>query len=265
MLKKFCFSLVAFFFFSMPVYADILITPTHVVFSDKQRFAEVTLANTSNKSKAYEITWQLYEMIEEKGTYKPVEVEPEFDMAKLVHFAPRRVTLSPAGTQRVKLRFSRPSDIPPGDYHVHLKFKAAPVEENLSEQVTEKSLVQVAINVSYTIPIIIRIGESDVQAKIGQISLDRDQNTGELRMALPVERIGGPYSVVGYIRVFHINGGSEQLVGEISNANVFPEVSKRVFNIPLRSEITGGSLRVEIRNNDKVDDVVLAEKVFSLQ
>lgn len=251
---------------NVSVHANILITPTQVVFDDRERFADVTLANTSDKSQSYELSWVLFNMTEGKGTYSAVEVKPKFDMSEFIRFTPRRVTLPPSAKQKVRLRFSRPADIPNGDYHVHLKFKAVPSDISPMDQPVEKSLVQVPINISYTIPVVVRIGEAQSQVSLGQIALDRDQNTGQLQMDLPVERGDGVYSVLGYIRVYHDAGdGNEILVGEISNANLFPEISKRVFSVPLKTEITGGSLRVEVRHSNKENDFVYAEKVYGIQ
>ena len=250
-----------------PAQANILITPTQVVFDDRERFAVVTLANVTNNTVSYELEWKLFKMTEVKGTYEPVEFAPEYDMSKLVFFAPRRVTLSPKGKQKIKLRFSRPSDIPDGDYHVHLKFKSIPVELDENNQPIEKSLVQVGVKVSYTIPVVVRIGEAQVTAQIGQIGLDRDQNTGQLNMRLPVTRgEGATHSILGHLRIYNDTGnGEEVLVGEISNANLFPEVRQRVFSIPLKKEVTGGTLRVELRHFKRDNNFVYAERSFPLQ
>ncbi len=256
------------FFMNNTARADILITPTRVVFDDKERFAEVTLANTTNKIKSYEIQWQLYEMQQDSGTYEDVKVAPEYDMSKLVFFAPRRVTLAPGGKQKIKLRFSRPADIPDGDYHVHLKFKA--LSEIVEPKDTDASegtpAAKVQINISYSIPVIVRIGEPNVGASIGQISIERDQVNGKLSAKVPVERTGGPYALLGYLRVYHSDGaGKEELVGEISNAHVFPEVTRRVFTVALNKEITGGTLRVDLRHFNNELGLVYAENVFPLQ
>lgn len=262
-----CLFVCVFAISSVPAFANILITPTHIVFDDRQRFADVTLANTSNKVQAYELSWVLYKMTEGSGTYTTDGVNPKVDLSDFIRFAPRRVTLPPASKQKIRLSFKRPADILEGDYHIHLKFQVSPTEEEpIVDRPIEKAVVHVSINVNYTIPVVVRIGEPQIETKIGQISLDRNSDTGALQMILPVERIGSPHSLIGYIRVFHKDErGNEVLVGEISNANIFPEISKRTFTVPLRSEVSGGSFRVEIRNNDKQDDFVHAQKIFDLE
>ncbi len=268
MKKSFIFSLLVLFVFCVqtPVRADILITPTRVVFDDKQRFADVTLANVTDQVKSYEIEWQLYKMEEGTGVYHNVEIAPEYDLTKLLSFAPRRVSLPPKGTQKIKLRFSRPSDMPDGDYHVHLKFRSFKITDPsvLSSQ-DDAISAQVSINLSFTIPIVVRIGEPKVSASIGQISLDRDQN-GRVTMQVPVERdLALSYALLGYMRAYFDDGNGEKLVGEISNANVFPEVSRRDFKVVLTQEITAGKLRIEIGDYDYASGVVHAERVFDLE
>lgn len=252
---------------SITAQANILITPTQVVFDDRERFADIFLANSSNESKSYVLSWQLLKMTEESGRYSRDEFVPEYDLTKYIRFAPKRVTLPPLGKQKVRLSFSRPSDIPEGDYHIHLKFKLVPLEYDVTKgKPIEKALVHVPINVHYTIPVVVRIGQPEINVSIGQIGLERDQVTGKINMNIPVERVGTAHSMLGYIRVYHINSdGVEALVGEVSNANIFPEIYNRNFSVPLTAEISGGRLRVDIRHYDKGNDVVLAEKIFDLE
>lgn len=246
--------------------ANILITPTRVVFEGRNRYADVTLVNNGKETMRYEMEWVYHKMQPDTGYYAVVEdLGDEFDLSKHVVFSPRRVELVPGAKQKIRLALRRPAEIPDGDYHVHLKFKSLPVDDGLEKDPVVGA--QVKINVSYTIPVILRAGEPDVSALIGRIELVRNQNTGLLDVKVPVKRPeNSPYAVLGYIWVYHVDGsGNEELVGELSNAHIFPEIDGRVFDVPLNKDISGGSLKFVLRYFDKKNEFIYDEKVFALE
>jgi fimbrial chaperone protein len=250
--------------------ADLTITPTRIVFEDRDRFATVTLVNTGKKSRTYEMSWRFFKMQEEGTPYAPVEVSPTaFDVSKYVVFSPRRVTLEPGGKQSVRLALRRPADVPPGDYHGHLAFAALPDEESEEDSdpaAAKKARASVRINVGYTIPVIIRSGKEDVKAIIDQISVNINPTNNLPVIRVPVRREGGAYSVLGYLYAFHVGAdGKEELIGEISNAHIFPEIARRVFEVQLQKPISGGSVKIVMKNYDINNAFVYAEKTFPIQ
>lgn len=255
--------------FTQSASANILITPTRVVFDDGQRFAVVTLVNNGKEPKSYEMDWVYLEMIEDNGGYARDKVLPVgmADISKLVDFSPRRVRLAPGAKQKIRLAFRRPAEIAEGDYHMHLRFKVAPEvhtqEDVVKSMQTQKASANININLSYTIPVLVKIGSGEASASIEQISMGRNDR-GQLTVAVPVRR-SGDYSILGHLRAYHVDGSGRVLVGEISNANIFREVSVRTFNFPLSKEVTGGMLEIELREGSNRDGVVYAKRSFPLQ
>lgn len=246
--------------------ADMLITPTMVVFDGRDRFASVTIVNTGNEVKAYEFGWEFFDMKEEDGTYLLQDKSvTDFDLSEHIVFAPRRVNLLPGAKQKIRMALRRPAEIPDGDYHVHFKFSSIPAELAAGEVLNGKAAMGVSIAVSYAIPVVLRAGDVQVKADIGEISLSRDARSGFINVAVPVTRVEGDYSVLGYMRIFHVVDGREELVGELSNANIFSEINSRVFDVHLTKEITGGALKVVLRYYDKADDFIYDERVFDVE
>ncbi len=249
-------------------YANIMITPTRVVFDERDRYAVVNLINGSDETKVYLLEWKFMRMQEGSGGYERLE-EPftDFDLSQYVDFSPRRVTLAPGAVQKVRLALRRPADVPTGDYHIHLKFKLEEMEPSqvIVSNGGKNISTAVKVNVSYTIPVIARFGEVQASAEIERIDMGRDQDSGKLYVEVPVAR-SGTHAVLGYLRVFHLDkAGNERLIGEISNAHIFPEINKRIFKVQLNDEIQGGRLRVELRHLDKDDGFIYSERVFDLE
>lgn len=266
-LKFFMLLFTVFFYIHDVARADILITPTRVVFEGRDRFAHVVLANTSDSAQMYEINLVHMKMSEGSGTYQLLDEGFEaFDLSKYLVFAPKRVTLAAQSKQKVRLSLRRPDNVPDGDFHVHLKFRSIPVPV-LEKSLTEgQASAQVSISISYTIPVVFRSGDVQESAVIGQIDMFRDVGTGKLNVSVPVTRgHDSKYGVLGYLLVYHSVNGKEELVGEISNAHLFPEIDLRRFIVPLRKDITGGELRVVLRHYDASRDIVYADRRFPLQ
>lgn len=256
------------FFLPKEAKANITLLPTRVLFEEGDRFKEVTLVNTGDKTKTYEMSWNFFRMQEQNPPYTTADGPiTEVDPSKYISFTPRRVTLQPGAKQKVKLVLRRPKDpLPPGDYHIHLRFAGITPPPIAGQDIPEEKKTVVSINVGYTIPIVLRVGKSDVSAEIEPVTLKRNELNGRLNVMVPIKRIGGPYSVMGHLYVYHIGqDGKEERVGEISNAQVFPEVGHRLIEVPLIKKISGGSLRVILRNFDPNNNYILAEKIVPLQ
>ena len=259
---------VGIFAHAVPARADLMITPTRVLFQDRDRFKEVTLVNNGEKPQVYEISWVFFQMQEEGTPYKSVASSvTDFDLSKYMVFTPRRITLAPGASQKIRLALRRPEKVPEGDFRAHLKFAVVPDPVDDSKHVGGKPAAVVKINVGYTIPVIFRSGRPDVTADIGQIDIERDAKTGRLKVRVPITRDGGPYSILGDLFLYHEGPNGEEQVGRVSNANLFPEIGRRVFDVPLVKEIAGGSLRVVLKRDitEKDGGGVYAEKTFPLQ
>lgn len=270
-----CFS--AVFFFPALARAELTITPTRVIFQDRDRFATVTLVNTGKEVRSYEMKWLFFRMQETGSPYAPSDKSvTEFDLSKYIVFQPRRVTLAPGATQKVRLALRRPETIPAGDYHIHLQFIGIKDQDEEQKVVgtpsaRPKAAAQVEINVGYSIPVILRAGQDAVSAEIGQISIKRNPEDKNLKVIVPVSRKSEtPHAIIGYMYLYHISpSGEQELVGEISNANIFPEVSQREFEVSLIRQISGGTLRVVLEKNiegkkNKEHKDVYADKTFPL-
>jgi len=251
-------------------YASITITPNRLVFEDGDRFANVTLINTSDKTRTYNMGWEFFRMQESGSPYKPVKQSlTEFDLSKYVVFTPRRVTLTPGSKQKIRLALRRPADVPSGEYRAHLFFKPIPEkDDNIFQDESEgsqKSRATVTINVGYSIPVIFRAGQSDATLQIGDLSLDRNENNNALEAVINVTRQGGPYGLLGHLYVYHNDAGKERLVGQISNFHIFPEINKREAVVQLtQQDISGGTLRVVVKDYRADNDTVFAERTFPL-
>ncbi len=245
-------------------YADLTITPTRVIFEDGDRFSEVTLVNSTDRTNTYEIKWQYFRMVEGGGAaYESVDASvTEFDLAQYMVYTPRRVTLAPGSKQKIRLALRRPAEVPPGEYRAHLTFSKVPDEGSDGNQEGRMSAV-VKVNVGFSIPVIFQAGKADVQASIADVSFERNPGSGRLEAFIKVDRSGGPYGVLGHLYVYNAKG---DVLGEVSNANIFPEVDSRTFRVPFVNEdLSGGSITIAIKHVERDREFTYVERSFPVQ
>ncbi len=258
----FCVLLSLFILIPSYAHANLTITPTRVIFEDGDRFSEVTLVNSSQETHTYEIKWQFFTMVEgAAAAYEPAEASiTAFDLSQHMVYTPRRMTLAPGAVQKIRLALRRPAEVPPGEYRAHLTFSAVPDEEPEEGGGNEAMSVGVKVNVGFSIPVIFQAGEADVQANIDSMSLERNPNSGLLEAVIKVSRSGGSYGILGFLYVYNAKG---DVLGEVSNANIFPEVNSRTFRVPLINEdLSGGAITVSIKHVEKEHQYTYTERSF---
>lgn len=249
---------------ALPAQANLAVTPTLVLIEGRQRYADLNIVNVTNERQTYEIAWKYMRMEEGTGNYKGTDVSTTaFDVPSNISFTPRRVTIPPKGAQRVRFSVRLKGEQPPaGDYraHVLLNNKAGRGEQGglLGER---EAQVSVAMNVGFSIPVVYRVGNNNGGAVIGNISTRINPTTNRIEAVVPVSRKEGPYGVMGSL-IINYDG---KTVGNVGNANIFPEVKERVFIVPLNvQQLSGGSLDVVLKHFDNQDNTVYDRKSVNI-
>lgn len=257
--------------------SGIIITPTTMTIAGGDRFTFATLVNNGNIVQTYEMKLLNMRMTEPDGNYS-LQDGPVYgvDIADHLAFSPKRVTLAPGAKQKVRIALRRPDGIPDGDYIVHMLFNGIPPQADTSVQEGtgegKRVTPAVSINVSYTIPLIVRVGEANESAKIDDgYKLTREAvDNNHLKLTVPVSKVKSNYALIGHMYVYHVSdSGQEDLVGEVGNANLFPEIEHRNFEVVLNKDLSGGALKIVLVDNFKKgtseNAKVYAEKVIPMQ
>lgn len=237
----------------------LTISPTIIVIEGRNRYADVALVNGEDTLENYVVGWKFYKMQEGTGTYlESATSTTEFDLTKNIVFTPKRVQLGPKTVQKVRLGLRiKGEPPPPGDYRAHLELREGDVPT--AEDSNQKGArVGIKVNVGFTIPVVYRVGEPDVTAEIGDVTPRINPETKTIEVSVPVTLSESPYGVLGHLQVFY----KGEKVGEIRNANIFPETRHRTFNVGLKAQqLSGGSLQVVLADY-KDKDKIYAQKTI---
>jgi len=213
--------------------SDLLITPYRVIFEGGKKMEEVSVANTGNDTARYAINFVQYRMTEE-GKLEQIK-EPEagqYFADRYVRVFPRTISLGPNEAQIVRLQVKAPSDLLAAEYRSHLYFRSIVDEEAPGTETTSDTLLGIKLTPVYgiTIPVIMRVGELDLQTGIEQVELIFDP--------APVLKFNitrqGSKSAFGDIEVNYVDaGGKSTKVGSVKGVAVYTPLSHRRFIIPL--------------------------------
>lgn len=261
-------------FFALPMVAqgDLLITPRRVVFEGNKRVEELNLSNTGRDTSVYNVSFVQYRMADD-GTFQEItEPDPGQNFAdKNLRFFPRTVTLAPGEAQTVRMQVLNRERLAPGEYRSHVYFRSVPKEGALGLDNADADTSALSIRIipifGITIPIIIRVGESDTRVAISDVALQKvDDSTNVVAFTFNRE---GNMSAYGDVRVTHISpDGTNTLLGAVNGVAVYTPNKKRNFQVLIDRavivDLKSGSLKVEYLSQSDRNPAKLAEASINL-
>jgi len=238
---------------AMAAAKSLMLSPVRVIFTDRQRSADVHVINPSQESITYAISTVTMRK-DAKGDLREVtnETEAERTIKNMIRFSPRRATIEPGKRQVVKLMVNKPSDLPPGEYQVRLRLSPQPAAPKTGDAAPPQhgSNIALEIIVDSTFPIIIQHG--DIAAEVAPVALSVKQ-TAESPSGIAAEvklSRSGNASAFGNVRLQYIPTNNPKATREIGHAQgvaiYLPEAERKMI-IPLnnitRQELATGTVR----------------------
>lgn len=248
---------------------NLLVTPKRVVFEGLKRSEELNLANIGKDSATYDISFIQIRM-KEDGTVEKIS-EPDsaqYFADKYLRFFPRSVTLAPNEAQTVKIQIIRTAEMAPGEYRSHLYFRAVPNKKPLGERDVQKDSsisVRLVPIFGISLPVIIRVGESNTQVNLSDLSVTDKDKSPSLQITFNRK---GNMSVYGDVLVDHISSdGKVSRVGIVRGLAVYAPNVTRHFNLALNKnpgiDYYSGKLHV-VYSVDQSEKTKLADEFINL-
>ena len=242
---------------------NVNISPKRVIFREKDRGTTVVLFNQGSGTTTYALELADHYMDAGGAVREPAQGQPlpaaVHSARSMVTFAPHRVTLAPGQSQIVKIRLQRPANLPAGEYRTHLAVtNLPPAEAGLTAQQAfdptgRRLAFQVVALYRISIPLIVRQGPADVQARIaGARFVPQQTNVARGLSAVDVDLVRqGASSLYGDVEVHASNGKKSELVGRMRGAAVYPEVERRTVRVALARPVQRSErLSVTYRDDD---------------
>lgn len=228
----------------------VLLSPTRIVFEGRTRSATVQLVNPYDQECDYRISLISMRMDETGKRWETESLNEEERFAQsLIRFSPRRATVGPKQWQTVRLMVRKPSDLPDGEYRVHLKAAPVPDSGQTDTPAGPQKSQGVSVKINYvfnvTIPIFIRHGEGYAGVDIPEPPVFRKDKKGNYLLETKAYRTGN-FSVFSDVAAFGISeSGAREKLGEVKGISIYCPNRMRTVNIPV-SGIHSDTLLPEI-------------------
>ncbi len=244
--------------------SDVAITPKRLIFEGRTRAAEVNLANQSDKTITYDISF-LHLRMNGDGSLQEVSDAGggEVFADALLRYSPRRVVLAPRQTQSVRFQLRRPEGLADGEYRTHVVIRVVPTVADSAAKAgaAEDTAVSVKLVPVYgvAIPVFVRQGQLAASARLSNIAVS-DPAGGAPTMSFQIDREGGR-SVYGNLQVELIRGIRAPLVvGKLNGVAVYPPLASRPLSMPLELpkglQIHGATFRLRFVGAEDEDNPV---------
>jgi fimbrial chaperone protein len=208
--------------------AEIMLLPTRVVMEKADRQGTIVIKNTGDATGNFTIELVDMKMLE-TGIVVPYDTgeEAQFSATKLIHIAPKSMTLKAGETQNVRLLLRKPETLEPGEYRTHLRVRLVDENADQKQDPSQQANIQVKANLVIVIPIIVRHGATSLAMNIDSPRIARDtKGNPSLEMYLARE---GNRSSMGDITV----SCGQQVIKVFQGVAVYRPTTRRFVSVPL--------------------------------
>lgn len=253
--------------------AQIMLLPTRVVMENGDRYVTIIVRNTGDATGNMNL--ELIDMAMD-GSGKVMPLEPgetdPYSAIPYLRISPLSISLKPQGTQNVRILLRKPQDLSAGEYRSHLKVKikdddAEGTAERAVAPAKEAAIVVKAI-LAFTIPVIVRTGETNIAVKMEDLKLTRNEQ-GRPVLELVLLRSGNR-SVMGDFTISHSSAGEKPVVIKtFPGVPVYRNTDRRQVSIvldelPAGTDLSSGKLSLVYTAQNKEGGMKLAESDLTL-
>jgi fimbrial chaperone protein len=270
LLAKLTTTCLALFLFSS-AQADMMISPTRVLMNDDNHGATLTLRNTSDGPRTYRLQWQDKRALA-NGDYTMIsEGEAWPSSAKgMVRHSPRQITVGPKENQTVRFSWRPPANLPAGEYRSHLLLQVIPdISEptaTLKSGDPEKGLgVQVFMQMSFSIPVVVRHNTETPKVSIGDVKVIPAKEGQNAHLVITFNRSGDTSSYGRVVVEMQRDANSPvELIGQYKQLSIFRELDQRKITVPLRDKRipAGAWIRIAYEGIKEYQGTIFADKTF---
>ena len=235
--------------------ANLLVTPTRVVFEDRTRTAQVTLMNNGTEQGNFRISF-INQNMTDSGQFEAVKADEKGLFANsMVRYSPRQITLAPGQSQVVRLMLRKKRDMVDGEYRSHLLFQSIPKAsksniESAANSTPDGITVEIIPVVGISIPVIVRHGKLHSELKLDNAGIIPATEANPKSSISVDMRRSGNQSVYGDFRaIFTPNDGSDPVIIALANGvAIYATNTFRQFTIPINlpsdTSLEDGKIRI---------------------
>lgn len=261
----------------LPAHAQLLLSPTRIIFEGATRAAQVDVVNTTSQRAVYRLSLVNRRMTE-RGENVAVDapLAGERFLGDMVRFSPRQLVLEPGASQVVRLSLRKPPGLEAGEYRSHLHIErvsegseATSVDAASGAATPQGLQIRLTALVGAMIPVIVREGTPDMTLAVRDLSLSTGV-AGEPVLSLALTRQGNR-SAYGDVVVSHVGSpaGAPVEVARLSGIAVYVPNEALYLRVSLQAPpgtpLDKGRLRVSYQAKPEDGSRVFASSELELR
>lgn len=238
--------------------AEIALTPLRQVITEDSRTVTYRLSNPSRRIVEGRVSW--IDMVATETGYAPASAEDRARMSAAPYLTvwPAFFKLEPGASATITV--AARGTIPEGERRSHLLIETGAARTPLRRA----GGLELDIGLGVSTPVVLRGGDGEARAKIGDTKLLRDRD-GLLELSTTIIP-GGSYSAYGRIeaRLTSQHGDAIDLAA-IDNAAAWKDAAQRRFSLPLGvNYLPPGVLEIAYTGRAEFDGRVFATRSFEV-
>ncbi|MCM2272665.1 MAG: hypothetical protein NDJ18_08955 [candidate division Zixibacteria bacterium] len=260
--------LIFFLAFSGNLIAGVLVAPTVVFISDKNRTSRLEVNNPGTTPQ--EVTVSFAYGLPVSDSFGNVSVvlqdsnitDPRSAVDWVKAF-PRQIVIPPNGTQVIRFLASPPKDLPAAEYWARIVVRSKEGETTIPTS-TEEGAITTKLNMIMQTAIMLKYRTGELSTEVALTKAEAQQTDSSVYVMVDLQNKGNA-SYVGVLTARLLDENKNEIARQQTDVAVYREL-KRKIEFPTK---TAGHYKIEVavstegRTDIAPDDIIPGNKVFS--
>ena len=260
--------LIFFLVLSSNLIAGVLVAPTVVFISDKNRTARLDLNNLGNTPQEVSVHFAYgLPVSDSNGNVTVVlqdsNITDQRSAVEWVKAFPRQIVIPPNGTQVVRFVANPPKDLPAGEYWARIVVRAKDGETSIPAP-TEAGAITTKLNMIMQTAIMLKYRTGDLATEVALTNAEAQQTDTSVYVMVDLQNKGNA-SYVGVLTARLLDANKKELARQQTDVAVYRDLKRKI-----EFQNTGaGPYKIEVaittegRTDIAPEDMIPGNKIFS--
>jgi len=248
---------------SNPAHAEFVLSPLRQVVTLENPKVTYEISNPSTRTIVTNISWIDLKAVETGYVAAPPNLRDKLSAAPYLIVSPTYIRLEPGARETITISLRGGASPPKGERRSHLLIESKAVRTLLRKA---GSGIQLDLDTAVSTPVLLRSGERQTKAKIGDTRLLRNKDGG-MDIETRVES-RGDHSAYGYVAAYFKSnkpGSSEKELARIDNIAAYLEAKQRKVIFPLNvKRLDEGVFTVRYIGSAEYSEILFDERAFQV-
>lgn len=239
---------IALLLMAVDLSAGVLVAPTVVILSDKQRTGRINVENPGNKPKEVEISFSYGLPTSDSLGKISIDLQdsnvtdPRSALEWIKAF-PRKIRLEPGGSQVVRLVARPPKDLPDGEYWAHIVIKSQEGQTSFPVA-SEEEGITTKLNMIMKTAIALKYRTGDLEAELEMTDFQVMEIDSQIVIYCDLKNLGN-VSYLGVLTCRLLDATDREISFHKSNLAVYRDLRRGIY-FPLTDQGFERPYRVDL-------------------